>query len=219
MIDWDDWNGDRLRAAVMGMDRSFPEHELALEPDGTPMPHDNPWHRESLLDHTCAVIDGGRGLSRRYRLSARDHAILMVACTWHDAGKPVVRSPKDRYICTSCGWPTARSDRGCACGGTMELRTVMGYHEHEKVSSGDWMFGNISRREGLPPDISGRARRIISDHRWLPDSIEAGKPVPRWITLPHVLMLWADDIGCDKAPFDTFDFEAVFSRIAGRFVR
>ena len=215
MINWDDWDGNTLMEIVMSRGRRFPELEAAIGGDGNPIPHDNPWHLESLIDHTRRVIDAGRDLSMRYGLSSSDHAILMVACMWHDAGKPFVRAPKDRYICVSCGRPAVSPDRGCPCGGEMEHRVVMGYHGHERVSASRWLFGNVSVRENLPPGISCHARHIIADHLWVGNAIEAGRKVPSWVTIPHILMGWADDIGRERAPFDDFDFNEGFSRIMG----
>jgi len=94
-------------------------------------------------------------------------------------------------------------------------RTVMGYHGHEVVGSSDWVFGNIRIREGIHAGIAAPARRIISDHRWLGDHLVSNGAVPPGITLNHILMCWADDIGRTRAPFDDFDFDSAFSEIVG----
>ncbi len=211
-IDWDNWNGETLLDAVMERDRRFPEFEYCLLPDGSQVPHDNPWHLETLLEHTCWVVETARKLSAEYRLSPRSHAVVMVAATWHDAGKPFVRLPKERFICGTCGRPRHEDD-GCPCGGTLERRTVMGYHDHETVGASDWIFGNICRRERIPGDIKYEARGIIKDHLWFADRIVSGSP-PRRTTLNRVLVSWADEVSRKKAEFDGVDLGPIFREVA-----
>lgn len=211
MIDWEEWSGEVLRERVL-QKRRFPEFDMMIGGDGVPIPHDNPWHLESIFDHTCAVIDAGRMLSQRYHLSSKDHAILMASCTWHDVGKMAVRAPKERFICLSCGRPRVSESDGCPCGGEMERRTVMGYHGHANISSGDWMFGNISTREDLPADLSSPVRTVIYDHLW-GNIILSKDEIPAWVSIIYILMFWADEIGRTRSPFDVFDYDSAFSEL------
>lgn len=152
MKDFSNLNGKIFKEAILNGE--FPEYKYLIYPNGEEVPHDNPYHKESILDHVCRVVDEAAKLSRKFNISEEDHIVLMLAAMWHDVGKIFTRKEKNIYVCEMCGRPHAYGYYGkCKnenCNShVFTHRTIMGYHGHEKIGVNNWIFRNIAIREGL----------------------------------------------------------------------
>ena len=204
MRDFTNWNGQIVKKLILSGD--FPEYSYLINMDGSYVPHDSPYHGETIFDHVWRVADEASKLSKRFKLSENDHHILMIASTWHDVGKIFCRKEKTRLICDVCGKPHSESYNGkcknIKCHGyNFTPKIVMGYANHEKIAVKDWLFGNISKREEFSADICSIVKTLILNHLDVLSAVKK-EDLSYPFTKLNLLLSWADEKGRDQPLFD-----------------
>lgn len=166
--------------------------------------HDNMYHRESLLQHQHMVLNAAIELAEEKHLSKHDRGLLLAGAVWHDVGKIPSRAPKNRFVlhqappeegCTHCGMPTLE-------------RTLFGYHHHAEIGAG--MMPEILARNEIDGLDAITVTQLVRWHSHVHDIVdgshrasEGRDPRIRRITLPALLLSWADSRGRITGPFDT----------------
>lgn len=202
MRDFSNWNSHVFRKAVVR--EEMPEYLYLFDSKGNQIPHDSPYHIEDIFDHVCMVIDAAASLSKRFNLNEQNHNELMIAATWHDCGKIFARREKERLVCLYCGKPfSVKHSLPCSYCHHNEFskKIVHGYEHHERIGASNWLWGNISKREEIPADISLKVKNMIFHHlRVMTAVIQNKEDYP--FDLVSVLLSWADSEGRIKPKFD-----------------
>lgn len=204
MIDYTILNGQTVKKLILAGE--LPEYKYLLDENGTQIPHDSPYHLETIFEHVCMVVDEASKLVRRLDgLSEEEKQTVMLASLWHDVGKIFARKPKVRLICDVCGRPHSQKHKGkCrteGCRGeTFTTKTVMGYENHEFIGTFRWILGNIFERENIPDYMQKEIKDLIRNHLKVMTAVKSGKDYP--FTKLNLILSWADDKGRIYPAFD-----------------
>lgn len=115
----------------------LPWMEEYYDQEGQEIPHQTPYHQESIIEHIRRVVQEVKaiGMFKNKPLLAD---LLAISAVFHDHWKIRTRAPKIKFQCSICGNQTGKNTTPCRnCGANEQMQQVetMGYHEHETLGA------------------------------------------------------------------------------------
>jgi len=158
--------------------------------DEEEIPHDTPYHQESLIEHIRQVSQQIKNF-RAYPNNPLLADLLAIAGIFHDHWKIRTRAPKTRFICPDCNYPNTKSEEPCKnCGSesSKQEKEVMGYHGHEELGSRSENLFPRLESIGVPRQYWEIVQFLVRNHLAIHDLIEtlahndqlSEKQISRW---------------------------------------